>query len=156
MQAAIRLAALVFSTVLSHALERALDAFAGFACDRLKPRIAGELQCRYRLHGGHVCRALVSAHHHVAGQQDAEIRLDLEPTVRELRVASAEDQIRLQLLTELVAQRGLHVDLREDAEAFLLELGLDTLDRFAEGLVYLATDRKSSLVGHRSEDDGPA
>ena len=49
------------------------------------------------------------------------------------RVAGAEDQVRLPLDAQLLAQRCLHVDLAQHAEALAPELLADALDRALEG-----------------------
>ena len=49
------------------------------------------------------------------------------------RVAGTEDQVRLDLDAELLPQRRLHVDLAENAEAFVLQLLADVLDGLGKG-----------------------
>ena len=69
----------------------------------------------------------------VAGEQHAEVGLGLERLVGERRVAGAEDQVRLALDSELLAQRRLYVDLAEHTEPFRLQLCSHSLDGVAKG-----------------------
>ena len=64
----------------------------------------------------------------VAAAVLASLGLDLEGVVRERRIARAEDQVPLRLDPELRAQRRLHVDLAEDAEALRLQFASHPLD----------------------------
>src|ERR1039458_8939677 len=68
----------------------------------------------------------------VAGEQNAELGLGLQRAVRELRVAGAEDQIRVAVDVELLLQRCLHVDLAQHAESLARELLPDPGDRICE------------------------
>lgn len=68
----------------------------------------------------------------VAGEQRAEFGFLAEGAVCEWRVAGAEDQVRLLLDAEFLAQRCLDVDFAEDAEPFGFQLVLDALDSFCE------------------------
>jgi hypothetical protein len=53
----------------------------------------------------------------VAGQQRTEVPLGLQRPVRVRRVARTEDEVRLRLLAQLLAERRLDVDLGQHAEA---------------------------------------
>src|SRR6187551_189073 len=76
--------------------------------------------------------AVALVHHDVAGQERAELRFGRQRLVGEARVAGAEDGVGLALDAELLAQGRLDVDLTQDAEAFLLQLGADPLDGVGE------------------------
>ena len=55
------------------------------------------------------------------GRQHAQLVLDLQRLVGEGRIAGAEDSVRRHVGAELGLERGLHINVREDAEALLLE-----------------------------------
>ena len=74
----------------------------------------------------------LGARDHVARQQQADVRVGAEGTMCELRIARTQDAIGRCVDAELGLQRGLHVDVREHAEAFLLERFGDLDDRVRE------------------------
>ena len=61
----------------------------------------------------------VGAHDDVAGQQQADLPVGVHRAVGQRRVAGTEDEVVLHVLAELGLQRGLHVDLGQDAETLI-------------------------------------
>ena len=63
----------------------------------------------------------VLLHDDIAGKHRADLVLELQSAVRELRIAHPENPVGTKLLTELSLHRCLHVDVGEDAEDFALQ-----------------------------------
>jgi hypothetical protein len=57
-------------------------------------------------------------HDHVARKHGADLVLQDERFVSQLRIAGAEDPVPLEYHADLFVQRLLHIDVGEDAEAF--------------------------------------
>ncbi len=94
--------------------------------------------------GAHDRAAVLDPHHHVAGQQDAQLRLGLQRPVGEPGVAGPQDDVRVTVEVELGLHRGLHVDLGEHAEA----LRGQCLPRLGDGVVVAQPRRGRHRVGH--------
>jgi hypothetical protein len=71
-------------------------------------------------------------HHDVAWKQESDARLGSKRPMRKARVASAEDRVPREVDIEFLLERGLYVDLGEDAEALALECVGNPLDRWIE------------------------
>jgi hypothetical protein len=63
-----------------------------------------------------------------ARQHRPDFVLRLQRPVSVWGVAGSEDAVVAEIDVELLFERGLDVDIREDAEPFLLELGPDPVD----------------------------
>ena len=74
--------------------------------------------------------------HGVAGQQQSQIDLLLESLVGQRRIARAENNVAREFDPELFLQLRLYVDLRENAEAFVLEAGFHSGHRVLEREVH--------------------
>jgi hypothetical protein len=66
--------------------------------------------------GMHQGRVGLAAHGHVAGQQQSDLRFDLEGLVGQLGVAGPKDHIGLGVVAEFLLEGGLDVDLGQGAE----------------------------------------
>jgi hypothetical protein len=95
----------------------------------------GDLDHYLRIQGMHQGRVGLAAHDHVAGQQQPDLRLDLEGLVGQLGVAGPKDHIGLAVVAELLLEGGLHVDLGQGAEPLGPEGVLDPGDRVLKGQV---------------------
>ena len=97
------------------------------------------------------------ADHDVARQQQADRGVGAQGPVGERRVAGAEDQVVLHLLAQLLAQRRLHVDLGQHAEALGLERIADARCGLGEGagaevaMIDAVARRASSPSGQAEE-----
>ncbi len=72
---------------------------------------------------------------YVARQQQPDLRNRADGLVGQRRVAGAEYPVGRHVLTQFFLQGGLDVDLRQYAEAFLVEFLGDRLDRLLEAEV---------------------
>ena len=62
--------------------------------------------------------AIVLAHHHVAGDQKADVPGHLQRLVGQLGIAVAQNHVRLDVGVDLGLERGWHVDLAQGSETF--------------------------------------
>jgi hypothetical protein len=74
-------------------------------------------------------------HDDIARQHGADLGLELEGVVRQLRVASPEDSVGTKVLAQLRLQRGAHVDVRKHPEALALQHLTDPRNRLIERAV---------------------
>ena len=61
------------------------------------------------------------AHDNVAGQQQSDLLVDIQCSMGELGVAGTEDEVGLHVVSELVVQRCVDVDLGEHTKALSLQ-----------------------------------
>jgi hypothetical protein len=100
----------------------------------------------HRINKSGVPRGGVSAHNNVARQQYANLPADIDRLMGQLRVARAQDQIVLYVLTELGLQRRLHIDLGQHTKSLLRERLPCTSDRIVERSVQGVVDSAIPII----------
>src|SRR5450830_651203 len=109
-------------------------------------RVAGDADHHLRVERLHQGASVVQRpHHHVAGQQQPDGLLDLQRSVRQRRVARAEDHLVRQVDVQLGLERPGHVDRRQDAEA----LARQRLTGCGDGLGERAVEDRGAAVVHQ-------
>ena len=100
-------------TTLNRLLDRLEKAFSSLADDAER---------RYRRHRGDRALArLRFVHDHVARQEQTDLQFGVQGTIRKRRIACTEDDVLTEIAIELLLERLLHVDRRQNAKAFGLE-----------------------------------
>ena len=79
------------------------------------------------IHNANIDLALVFVDDAVAGKQQAQVDLRVKCLVREGRIAGPEDQITREIATQLLFQLRPYIDLAENAEALVLETGVQAV-----------------------------
>ncbi len=68
------------------------------------------------------------------------------------RIAGAQDLVLPEVHVQLLLERGLDVDLREDAEPFILERIADPAVRFLVGQICFPRERVPRFVRHDASE----
>jgi hypothetical protein len=68
-----------------------------------------------------ILKAVVFPHADVAREEEPDAQFHRKGLMGELWIARVQDDASAELKVELLLQRGLHVDLSQDAKAFLLQ-----------------------------------
>ena len=89
------------------------------------------------------------AHDHVAGEHHPELVLELQAFVRQSGVAGSENPVLRCVGADLGLERRLHVDVREQSEAFGHQAG----DDFGDHGVEWARKRSCHVVTHAEKSD---
>ena len=104
-----------------HLIQSEAQPLVGFLNHGLQRAVLDDCEHRIGPGDGDDAPAVVFPHSDVTREEEPDAQFHLEGLMGELWIARAQDDVSAEFKVELRLQRGLHVDLSQDAKALLLQ-----------------------------------
>src|SRR3972149_6564456 len=109
-------------------------------------RVVEHAQQGQRIDGGHDAAGALLVHYYVAGEEEPHGGVRLQSPVGQRWIAGPQDDVSTEVLVQLLLDRRLYVDLRQDAEALLLECRSGRLHRLF--IVHVHPGAEADVTAH--------